>query len=146
MSTNNIEGQMSLDGLDELNLREADAGAPPAAEDMTPDNPEDVRNGVYMFVVRVEGDDVHATPVLFTMGETGAEPVEDAPADPDDFYALVAEDMGELLVALVGRTEESGMSKSDAMLQLLTDMQKQPQELVHNILATIIVEAACDKE
>lgn len=143
MNDNGIE-QMSLD---EIDLQETDASMPSVPTEVDDDeHAEDVRNGVFMFVVRVDGEDVNATPVLFTMGETGAEPLEDAPADPNEFYEMVAADMGDLLVQLVGRTEESGMSKSDSMLQLLTDMQRQPQELIHNILATIIVEAAYDKE
>ena len=95
-----------------------------------------------MFVVRIDGDDVHATPVLYTMGEDGAEPLEDAPPNADDFYALVSEDMGDMLYQLTQRTKESGMSRSDAILQLLTDMQNQPQELIHNMLAVMIVEAS----
>ena len=135
MSENTFE-QMSLDDLD---IQETDAGEATSAEEK---HDEDVRNGVYMFVVRIDGDDVHATPVLFTMGETGAEPVEDAPTDPDDFYTMVSEDMGDMLYQLTERTKESGMSRSEAILQLLTDMQNQPQELIHNMLAVMIVEAA----
>lgn len=139
MSENTFE-QMSLDGLDELDLRETDNGEAKSADA----KPEDVRNGVYMLVVRTEGDDVNATPVLFTMGESGAEPVEDAPSSANEFYDMVAEDMGDLFFQLVRRTKESGMERADAMIQLLTDMQHQPQELVHNMLSALIVDAAAE--
>lgn len=124
--------------VDELDLQETDLGEAPTSDDEA----SDVRNGVYMFVVRADGDDVNATPVMYSLGETGAEPVVDAPADADEFYRLVAEDMWGMVHQLALRTEESGATRSDAMIQLLTEMQNQPQELIHNMLAAMIVEAA----
>ena len=132
LSDNNIEDdQLSLIDIGDEFGAEAEA-----------DDAEDVRNAVRMLVVRVEGENVNATPVLFSMGETGAEPMEDAPDDANEFFDMVSEDMGDMLVQLIQRTEESGMTRADAMIQLLTDMQQQPQELIHNILGCMIVEAA----
>ena len=98
--------------------------------------------GIYMLVVRIDGDNVNATPVEFAIGENSAKPLQDAPNDVDVFYDVVAGDMGELFIQLADRTASSGMGRGEALIQLLTDMQAQPQELIHNMLATFIVEAA----
>ena len=136
LSDNNIDNLTAEDGQLEL----IDLGDEFGAE--ADDVAEDVRNAVRMLVVRVDGENVNATPVLFSMGETGAEPMEDAPDDANEFFDMVSEDMGDMLVQLIQRTEESGMTRADAMIQLLTDMQAQPQELIHNILGCMIVNAA----
>lgn len=151
MSDNNIDEQLALVDINELQETDLGEVAQPADNDEQPadndEHPEDVRDGVYMLVVRSDGENVSATPVLFTMGETGAETLEDAPDDADEFCEMVFEDMSDLLVQLINRVEFSPeLTKSDAMIQLLTDMQAQPQELIHNMLASIIVEAAKERE
>lgn len=142
---NNIGEQLGLD---------LDLGLPEAAEQMelpadTDEHPEDVRDGVYMLVVRKDGENVTATPVLYSLGETGAAPLEDAPDDPDEFYRMVCDDMEHVMVMLADRTQAAvteGAGKADVLMQLLSDMQEQPQELVHNMLACMIIEAALAEE
>lgn len=102
-------------------------------------------DNLYLLVVRPNDEGgVDAAPVMYRMGDDGATPLGpgDAPDDQDEFCDWVIEDMGRLLATMILKIRDGEMSKSEALLGLLGGMQDQPQELLHNMLATVIVGAA----
>lgn len=108
-------------------------------------------NIVYMALVRAEatedgGMHIVSTPVAYNLedgAEVGARPLSDAEAPPEiaQFYENVADDMDALSLSLITRSIASQLPKHEVFMRLLMDMQGQPVELIHNMLAVSLVEA-----